>query len=104
MCSTCDRFAARQAAASVSGPSGAVARLVERLHGMQEVASSILVSSTLRAIGFTLGGVIAGEGSFIVTTALPPFVDGTERLRFVFEMTMATRDRAVLEALKSVLG
>ena len=90
---------------------GAIAQLVERFHGMEEVRSSILLSSTLpglaetlRLTGFALGGLVAGEGSFSVTRRLPPFVDGTPRLRFVFTVTMASRDRPLLEALGTFLS
>lgn len=51
-----------------------------------------------------LGGFVAGEGSFIVTPKQPPFADGTPRWRFVFSITVATRDRGLLEALHSFLG
>jgi len=40
----------------------------------------------------------------MVTRASRPFADGLPRPRFVFEMSMATRDRPVLEALRSFLG
>jgi hypothetical protein len=46
----------------------------------------------------------AGEGSFFITTKPPPFANGTPRRHFVFEVTMASRDRALLEALRCVLG
>jgi len=55
-------------------------------------------------VGFTLGGFVAGEGSFIATPKRPPFQDGTERWRFVFSVTVATRDRPLLEALRAFLG
>jgi hypothetical protein len=51
-----------------------------------------------------LGGLVAGEGSFIATPKQPPFRDGSPRLRFVFSVTMATRDRPLLEALRRFLG
>jgi hypothetical protein len=37
-----------------------------------------------------LAGVVAGEGSFFVTRKLPPFADGSARLRFVFQVKMAS--------------
>ena len=43
---------------------GAVAQLVERVHGMDEVARSIRVGST-STLGYMLGGFVAGEGSFV---------------------------------------
>jgi hypothetical protein len=80
---------------------------------MQEVGSSRLLSSTQflpalltawRCIGFTLGGVVAGEGSFTIAHKRPPFADGSPRLRFVIQVSMAERDRPLLEALKTFLG
>lgn len=112
MCSVCSTFEERVAAGTFEGP-GAVAQLVERVHGMDEVARSIRVSSTqflpavlgaYRATSFILGGLIAGEGSFIVTTKQPPFADGTPRLRFVFQVSIASRDEALLKALRQCLG
>jgi len=52
-------------------------------------------------VGYTLAGLVAGEGSFIITRKLPAFANGDRRLRFVFTMTMAQRDRALLEALRT---
>ena len=81
--------------------------MVERFHGMEEVRSSILLSSTLtstlRAVGFALAGLIAGEGCFTVG-ALAPRVDGSPRLRFRLMVTMADRDRPMLTALRMFLG
>ena len=52
-------------------------------------------------VGYTLAGLVAGDGSFITTRKLPAFANGDRRLRFVFTMTMAQRDRALLEALRT---
>ncbi len=94
--------------AGTVAPSGAVAQLVERIHGMDEVTGPIPVSSTSfghtgRSLGFLLGGFVAGEGSFF-TSRLPPRRDGRTRTRFVFQVAVATRDRPVLEALREFLG
>ena len=76
---------------------------------MQGVGSSILLSSTegrspaRMERGFFLGGLVAGEGSFIVTTTAPA-ASGAQRLRFVFKLSMATRDRSLLTELRDVLG
>jgi hypothetical protein len=48
--------------------------------------------------------LVAGEGSFFVTRKLPSFANGDERLRFVFQVTMASRDRPLLETLQAFLG
>ena len=54
--------------------------------------------------GFAFAGLVAGEGSFIVTRKLPAFANGDFRLRFVFQVTMAARDRPLLGALQAYLG
>ena len=56
------------------------------------------------AIGFTLGGLVAGEGSFIIVERGKQFADGSPRRRFRFQVTLASRDRRLLEALQSFLG
>jgi hypothetical protein len=76
---------------------------------MEEVASSILASSTPAGsehawTPHALGGFIAGEGHFGVTTKQPPFRSGDPRLRFVFSIEVASRDRHVLDALRTSLG
>ncbi len=60
-------------------------------------------STTLRHVGFQLGGLVAAEGSF-TTGRQGVYRDGSERVRFVFQVRMATRDRPLLEALRSFLG
>ncbi len=52
---------------------------------------------------YVLGGFVAGEGCFY-TAPLPAFADGSRRRRFVFQVTVARRDRALLEELRSFLG
>jgi hypothetical protein len=56
------------------------------------------------AIGFTLGGLVAGEGSFVVDELRRNFDDGSPRLRFRFLVKMAARDRSLLDALRTFLG
>jgi hypothetical protein len=127
MCIVCIEFAERNAADIVSDPYGDIAQLVERFHGMEEVGGSIPPISTdklgnapqcrrvvevlssafarsYEAASFTLGGLIAAEGCFMVTTKQPPFKNGDPRLRFVFAMNIAQRDRPLLEALRMCLG
>lgn len=114
MCSVCESFEVRQGAAgNLEPPFGAVAQLVEHVHGMDGVARSSRVSSTdplepfhrvWRCIGFTLGGFVAGEGCYSIRVQQPPFADGTPRRRFVFSVQVATRDRQLLEALRTFLG
>jgi hypothetical protein len=55
-------------------------------------------------VGWFFGGLVAGEGSFMITTQRGPFADGAPRLRFVFTMTLADWDRALLESLRGYLG
>ena len=82
MCLVCDDFAGRWTAGSVNDSYGAIAQLVERFHGMEEVRSSILLSSTTQdrgkgpASGWSLAGLVAGEGSFAVFWRLPSHADG----------------------------
>jgi hypothetical protein len=48
---------------------------------------------------------VAGEGYFSIARRGQNFVrDGTPRLRFIFGLTMADRDRALVEALGEFLG
>jgi LAGLIDADG endonuclease len=55
-------------------------------------------------LGAMLGGFVAGEGWFSVTRRLPPFQDGTPKLRFTFGVTVATRDLPLLMQLRALLG
>ena len=108
MCVVCERFEERHKAGTLPRH-GAVAQLVERHHGMVEVRGSIRVSSTVSfesdSQGFMLGGLVAGEGTFSVQYRRQHFAaDGSERLRFRFSMSMAQRDRPLLEQLRSLLG
>src|SRR5690606_38573773 len=50
------------------------------------------------------GGLVAGEGSFTVSPYGNPHDNGDPRLRFVFSVKMAARDRPLLEALARFLG
>jgi hypothetical protein len=108
MCWICERQAAK-AGVMVFGQ-GAVAQLVERLTGSQEVQGfespqlHLNSSRSWLAMGYTLGGFVAGEGSFSVTRLLPPFQDGTKRQRFVFQIQVAQRDRHILQVLRDFLG
>jgi hypothetical protein len=52
-----------------------------------------------------LGGLIAGEGHFGITPAHPPTrKDGSERLRFVFSISMASRDESLIMLVHEALG
>jgi hypothetical protein len=50
-----------------------------------------------------LAGLVAGEGSFSITRGRPTS-EGTATQRFVFDLRMASRDRALLLELREVLG
>ena len=111
MCRVCEQFEAREAAASLLCSHGAVAQLVEHHDGIVGVARSSRVSSTLgsflalvQGAGFLLGGLVAGEGSFVVSRLRLVRADGSPRLRFIFCVTLASRDRALLAALRTFLG
>jgi hypothetical protein len=51
-----------------------------------------------------LGGLVAGEGCFATVYRQANFRDGTPRLRFIFQVTMASRDRPLLKTLQVFLG
>jgi hypothetical protein len=110
MCSTCEAFEARLATGSVKVPQlGAVAQVVERLHGMQEARGSSPRSSTFSdmsdSIGYALAGLVAAEGSFWVSQRGQPFTQtGEPRLRFGFGVRMANRDRPLLVSLRDFLA
>src|SRR4051812_1871739 len=104
MCVVCERVDGELATANLAASHGAIAQLVERFHGMEEVRDSISRSSTeLVGNGAALAGLVAGEGCFTVGI-LSPRVDGTPRRRFRFVVTMADRDLPVLEALRAFIG
>jgi hypothetical protein len=108
VCATCQRWEADRAADTVS-PSGPVAQSgsAPPWHGGGRRFESGQVHplvESFNAVGFVLGGLVAGEGSFIVTPLHRPFEDGTPRVRFVFQMSLAARDRALLEALRAFVG
>jgi hypothetical protein len=73
---------------------------------MDEVARSSRVGSThLSELSpWALGGFVAGEGTFVKSTVRATYRDGTPRRRFVFQVTVASRDRPMLEALRDALG
>ena len=77
---------------------------------MQEVEGSNPSSSTLRGFvgtlqltAATLAGLFAAEGWF-TTTVVGRYQAGGDRLRFRLGVTMAARDRPLLEALRTMLG
>ena len=55
-------------------------------------------------VGHVLGGLVAGEGCFRSTERQERFRDGTPRVRFVFELSMALVDASLVHALHSFLG
>ncbi len=79
---------------------------MEEAEGSSPSSSTLVdaLATTFAAAGSFLGGLVAGEGSFLVTRKLPPFANGDPRLRFVFSVSMADRDRDLLVALQSFLG
>jgi hypothetical protein len=113
MCSVCDAFETRTAAGTVIDPGGvaqsgrAPAWHAGGFSWVQIPSPPPLLPEVLEllaAVGFTLGGLVAGEGCFTIAPKRPPFADGAPRRRFVFEVKMASRDRRLLVALKSFLG
>jgi hypothetical protein len=57
-----------------------------------------------QTLGFTYGGLVAGEGSFSVSVLSVRLADGSPRRRFSFEVGMAKRDRTLIEGLRAFLG
>jgi hypothetical protein len=111
MCSICQQYEARMAAGTVVDPGGvAQSGRAPPWHGggsWVRAPSPPLLPELLelvRTVGFTLGGVVAGEGCFSTVRQRRPYRDGSPRLKFVFSMTMARRDLPLLEALRSFLG
>ena len=111
MCSVCERWAEKGATATVAASDGPVAQPGRALawHARSRRFESDRVHfapfEAYRALGFTLGGLVAGEASFVICRRGTDFIaTGTPRLRFVFVMTMASRDRPLLEQLETFLG
>ena len=78
---------------------------------MDEAEGSSPSSSTLHTfaeadqrLGFALAGVVAGEGTFVVSRTSQTRRDGSAVLRFVFAVSMAVRDRELLVTLQRFLG
>lgn len=73
---------------------------------MEGVARSSRVGSTSSEFSaLALGGFVAGEGWFTVARASTRTrVDGSVRLRFTFGVTVASRDREILDAIHHSLG
>lgn len=51
-----------------------------------------------------LGGLVAGEGCFRRSERRERFRDGSPRIRFVFELSLAEPDLPLVEALQAMLG
>ena len=109
MCSVCERWEAVDVVDWYSQFSQRGCSSVGRAlawHARGFVGSSPITSTlfdVLQSVAFTFAGLVAGEGSF-TTAAAGTYADGSRRTRFVFCLTMATRDRPLLERLQSFLG
>ncbi len=69
------------------------------------MGSSPIASTSGSPSPSAIAGFVAGEGSFSVTTDDPPTrKDGSRRLRFVFGVAIASRDRPLLVAMQAMLG
>ena len=108
MCVVCERFArGRGAGAMVFGPhNGAIAQVVERLHGMEKAQGSSPCSSTLRPgwDPWAVAGFVAGEGCFTRSPSGKTFPDGSPGVKFVFTIQVAAHDRGLLEAVRAAIG
>ncbi len=69
-----------------------------RKSGVQVPSGPLIGCKRLHAAGF-----VAGEGSFY-TSRDGFFADSSSRLRFRFQVTVASRDRSLLEQLQTFLG
>lgn len=112
MCTVCAEVdSIRDRVASLSLPHGAVAQSgrAPAWHAggswvqIPSAPLSVATSTTYRAVGLALGGLVAGEGSY-TTKAEGRYQDGSPRKRFVFQLTMAERDRSMVTALRNYLG
>lgn len=108
MCSVCERLSDdRDVADTLSSLFGPVTQSgrVSPWHGGSRGFKSLQVhQAEVESLGFMLGGLVAGEGSFCVARVRSAYADGSERMRFVFGITMASRDGALLEQLQAFLG
>jgi hypothetical protein len=114
MCSVCVSAEERANATGILADPGGVAQSGRaspwhgesrgfKSHRLHPHFSSLL--RTWQCVGFTLGGFVAGEGWFAIKERAQRFKsDGSPRLRFFFGVSVATRDRGVLEALQAFLG
>lgn len=93
----------RESGGSLGAESGAVAQLVERRHGMAEVARSTRVGST-SSVGYMLAGFVAGEGSFSISTTHRLHVDGSPIQKFVFSVQVEACDVGMLDTLREFIG
>ena len=69
--------------------------------------SRLYVASWARVshhIGSVLAGFVAGEGTFVSYRIRPDRNDGTARIRFRFQVTVASWDRPLLRGLQMALG
>jgi hypothetical protein len=112
VCIVCDRAESREDAATIGGV-GPVAQSgsAPPWHGGGRQFESVQVhflghglGRLWSSCGSVLAGLVAGEGSYSIARRRAAFADGTPRLRFVFSLGMARRDRPLLEALQRFLG
>jgi hypothetical protein len=103
MCTTCEKYEVRTAdTVNGSGPVAQPGRAPHWQCGCRRFESAQVHLPLISP--YALGGVVAGEGSFCVTRQIRAFPDGSPQLRFLFKVTMASRDRPLLEALQAHLG
>lgn len=105
MCTVCERVQDElDESGSLVRPDGAVAQTVEHHDGIVGAEGSSPSCSTLRVQDHTLGGFVAGEGCFYTVVNGRAWSDGDPIRKFGFKVSVATRDRALLEALRERLG
>ena len=109
VCSLCDRWEAKTGGGTLHAP-GPVAQFGSAApwHGEGRRFKSGQVhpyANKSDTLGYTLGGLVAGEGSFLVLKRGVTFRGTTvERLKFSFQLSLVTLDRPLLQTLRAFLG
>jgi hypothetical protein len=104
MCTTCEKYEVRTAdTVNGSGPVAQPGRAPHWQCGSPGIEAPQVHLPFISP--YALGGLVAGEGCFCVGSANgETFSDGSARLRFRFQVSMASRDRPLLESLRGFLG
>ncbi len=78
---------------------------MDEVVGSKPISSTSVLSQFYVMSASALAGFVAGEGWFSISRRKERFArDGSERLRFLFGVSVAARDRRLLEGLQQLLG